>query len=131
MAWLNLNMVKLLIIFVYLIPGYYKTNGRCLRGAIKGTCPAGWSKWTNHCYKVTDEALEWVHAKDKCIEIGGVMATPNTLEEQSHLLSLASTIWIDCNDIDLINLSVSTYYQILCRFSMRTDTVSATDTSSL
>ncbi|XP_071789703.1 C-type mannose receptor 2-like [Asterias amurensis] len=78
-------------------------NGRCFRRAAKETCPAGWSKWKNHCYKVTDEQLEWANAKDKCIEMGGVMATPNTLEEQSHLLSLAkyvdTFIWIDCSDI--------------------------------
>ena len=99
MASLNLKVLKLLLIFVYLMPGYYKANGRCFRRAAKETCPAGWSKWGNHCYKVI-EHLEWANAKDKCIEIGGVMATPNTLEEHGHLRTLTGGYtWIDCNDI--------------------------------
>ena len=31
--------------------------------------------------------------------MGGVMATPNSLEEQTHLYDLGGAIWIDCNDI--------------------------------
>ena len=82
------------------MPGYYKANGRCLLRAAKETCPAGWSKWKNHCYKAITEHLTWANAKDKCIEIGGVMATPKTLEEQVQLLTFVKNpIWIDCNDI--------------------------------
>ena len=87
-----------ILLFCALSQHLNKANGRCLRRAAKETCPAGWGKWKNHCYKVI-ERLEWANAKNKCIEIGGVMATPNTLEEQSHLQKFAVAIWIDCNDI--------------------------------
>ena len=80
------------------MPGYYKANGRCFLRAAKETCPAGWGKWGNHCYKVI-ESLAWANAKDKCIEIGGVMATPNSWEERAHLFNIANNMWIDCNDI--------------------------------
>ena len=99
MGSLNLKMVKLLLIFVYLMPGCYKANGSCFRRAAKETCPAGWGKWGNHCYKVI-EHLEWANAKNKCIEIRGAMATPNTREEHNHMWSLIGDYtWIDCNDI--------------------------------
>ncbi|XP_033627343.1 perlucin-like protein [Asterias rubens] len=99
MAMLRTLKVSILL-FCALSQHLNKANGRCLRKAAKETCPAGWSKWNSHCYKFISEHREWANAKDKCIEIGGVMATPNSLEEQSHLQSVTLAIWIDCNDIE-------------------------------
>ena len=89
-------MVKILLI--YLMSGCDKANGRC-RSA-KGTCPNDWHQWGDNCYKVI-EKRPWSEARDECVRIGGVMAAPNTLDEDAHILKLTSVkTWINCNDLE-------------------------------
>ena len=92
----NKMMVKILLI--YLMSGCHKANGR-YRSA-KGTCPSDWNQWGDNCYKVIEQQ-PWSEARDGCVRIGGVMATPNSLEENTYIKSLESSIiWINCNDLE-------------------------------
>ena len=94
MASMRSMMVKILLI--YLMSGCDKANGRC-RSA-KGTCPSDWNQWGDNCYKVI-EPRSWSEARDECVRIGGIMVTPNSLEENTYIKSLDSrNIWINCND---------------------------------
>ena len=90
-------MVKILLI--YLMSGCDKANGRC-RSA-KGTCPSDWNQWGDNCYKVIEPDRSWSRVRDECVRIGGIMAAPNSLEENTYIRSLDSrNIWINCNDLE-------------------------------
>ena len=96
MASMRSMMVKILLI--YLMSGCDKANGRC-RSA-KGTCPSDWNQWGDNCYKVI-EPRSWSQVRDECVRIGGIMVTPNSLEENTYIKSLDSRdIWINCNDLE-------------------------------
>ena len=85
-------------LLIYLMSGCHKANGRC-RSA-KGTCPSDWNQWGDNCYKVI-EKRPWSEAWDECVRIGGVMAAPNSLEENTYIRILTSGfIWINCNDLE-------------------------------
>ena len=84
-------MVKMLLI--YQMNLQQEANGRC------SPCNRGWSHWGDECYKTTDVPLMWFEAQEECIKMKGVMAAPNSAEENVFLQSLISThFWINCND---------------------------------
>ena len=98
MALMRSMMVKILLIC--LMSGCDKANGRC-RSA-KGTCPSDWNQWGDNCYKVI-EPRSWSEARDECVRIGGVMATPNSFQENAYIRSFDSSrnyIHINCNDLE-------------------------------
>ena len=69
-------------------------------------CPFGWESWGGSCYKNIEEGqITWQAGRLKCLEIGGEMFAPSSLEENNYMLSKAvllfGHIWIGCNDIEI------------------------------
>ncbi|XP_071807436.1 snaclec jerdonibitin subunit beta-like [Asterias amurensis] len=87
-------MKLLLILIMISLP---TGDGQCL-ASIGGGCPPSWSKWGNHCYKVTDAALPWSEAKQECIRLGSIMAVPQSEQEIKHL-NFSKQVWIDCSNV--------------------------------
>ena len=66
-------------------------------------CPGDdWLVWGQSCYKDLRVDLNWSEAQQRCQEMGGQMASPDTKEELDFMVVLmGSNFWINCNDMDV------------------------------
>ena len=65
-------------------------------------CPFGWESWGGSCYKLLEGTMTWHEGRLKCLEIGGEMVAPSSLEENNYILSKTSgRMWINCNDLEI------------------------------
>ena len=113
---LHFIMVKMLLI--YLMNGCSNANDEVCMASIGGVCHPTWIQWRDKCYKVT-EPLPWSEARDECVKMGGVMATPNCEKEAQFLKAITPTtssrrhLWINCNDLEEEGLFPNYYLNII------------------
>lgn len=66
------------------------------------SCPLGYlySSVNQRCYTTTIESYNWTNARDRCLELGGVLATITSSELNSFIRSSynASNLWLGYND---------------------------------
>ncbi|XP_071808049.1 C-type lectin domain family 4 member M-like [Asterias amurensis] len=85
------------VVGIFMMADYAAVNGRCWK-----SCPPSWSQWQDKCYKMHDAEVTWYEGKQVCVELGGVMVVPRSVEEfqQLHNMFSGQWFWIGCNDID-------------------------------
>ena len=107
---LSINMyVKLLVWLTVLLDSccfgvVASVDQRCYTFAYNdSSCPESWHYWGNSCYKITEMIFSWEDAKDECRNLGGVLATPSSDQENEFITQLLAVgmVWIDCNDKDV------------------------------
>ncbi|XP_074013799.1 macrophage mannose receptor 1-like [Numenius arquata] len=67
------------------------------------TCPDGWVLYVNHCYKIFRETKGWEEALTSCQKEGSHLASIQSLEEHSFIVSQlgykqTDKLWIGLND---------------------------------
>ncbi|KAI8502677.1 hypothetical protein Bbelb_193790 [Branchiostoma belcheri] len=62
-------------------PGW--TGQNCQQG-----CPADWSKYNNHCYKLMTDKVGWYEAKKRCAKHGASLASVKDADENNFITGL-------------------------------------------
>ncbi|KAJ3592228.1 hypothetical protein NHX12_007356, partial [Muraenolepis orangiensis] len=65
----------------------------------KTTCPEGWNKFENACYRHSDVANSWEHGRKDCIERGGHLVIIDSSQEQKFLSRINLLFWIGLSDL--------------------------------
>ena len=63
-------------------------------------CPVEWVFISGKCYKAVTQKASWYDAKDKCLEMDGILAEPKSSIENTAVASLITDqfVWIGLND---------------------------------
>ena len=75
-------------------------NDEVCMASIGGVCTPTWIQWRDKFYKVT-EPLPWSEARDECVKMGGVMATPNCEKEAQFLKAITPTSKQSLSSLDI------------------------------
>lgn len=73
---------------------------RCFKNS-NSFCPEPWHHWGSSCYMITESTRSWLKAREECINLGGVLAVPSSIQENDFIVELIpenEAVWIDCND---------------------------------
>ena len=76
-------------------------------------CPAGWRLWGDSCYKVTEQRFaDWSKAKQECVDMGAVMAAPQSDQETAFFQTLKDSpqFWIDCMYLSDLGMFTSYFF---------------------
>ncbi|XP_077993135.1 C-type mannose receptor 2-like [Glandiceps talaboti] len=76
----------------------------CSLEVLAQRCPAGWDMYNGRCFNAFNQgAILWSEAEDKCEELGGTLATVDTLDLNAFLMTLANLdsyeYWMGLHDI--------------------------------